>query len=83
MEYGFTDERKELLEELLKPEYQELFQTLIGSSQDLTLSVEQVQEILDSLPDDLSEERRYGPMGWTALDSSIGYFITFLAGPTS
>ena len=57
-EYGFTDGQKELLEELLKAEYQELFQNLIGSSQELTLSVEQVQEILDSLPDDLSEERR-------------------------
>ena len=74
VEYGFTDERKELLEELLKPEYQELFQTLIGSSQDLTLSVEQVQEILDSLPDDLSEERRQVILTAYQLLGKVNYF---------
>jgi cell wall-associated NlpC family hydrolase len=74
VEYGFTDEQKELLEELLKPEYQELFQTLIGSSQDLTLSVEQVQEILDSLPDDLSEERRQVILTAYQLLGKVNYF---------
>ena len=73
-EYGFTDEQKELLEELLKPEYQELFQTLIGSRQDLTLSVEQVQEILDSLPDDLSEERRQVILTAYQLLGKVNYF---------
>ena len=74
VECGFTDEQKELLEELLKPEYQELFQTLIGSSQDLTLSVEQVQEILDSLPDDLSEERRQVILTAYQLLGKVNYF---------
>lgn len=74
VEYGFTDEQKSLLEELLKPEYQELFQTLIGSSQDLTLSVEQVQEILDSLPDDLSEERRQVILTAYQLLGKVNYF---------
>lgn len=73
-EYSFTDEQKELLEELLKPEYQELFQALIGSSQDLTLSVEQVQEILDSLPDDLSEERRQVILTAYQLLGKVNYF---------
>ena len=73
-EYGFTDDQKELQEELLKPEYQELFQTLIGSSQDLTLSVEQVQEILDSLPDDLSEERRQVILTAYQLLGKVNYF---------
>ena len=73
-EYGFTDEQKELLEELLKPEYQELFQTLIGSSQDLTLSVEQVREILDNLPDDLSEERRQVILTAYQLLGKVNYF---------
>lgn len=73
-EYGFTDEQKELLEELLKPEYQELFQTLIGSSQDLTLTIEQVQEILDSLPDDLSEERRQVILTAYQLLGKVNYF---------
>lgn len=74
VEYGFTDDQKELLEELLKPEYQELFQTLIGSGQDLTLSVEQVQEILDSLPDDLSEERRQVILTAYQLLGKVNYF---------
>lgn len=73
-EYGFTDDQKELLEELLKPEYQELFQTLIGSSQDLALSVEQVQEILGSLPDDLSEERRQVILTAYQLLGKVNYF---------
>ena len=74
VEYGFTDEQKELLEELLKPEYQELFQTLIGSSQDLTLSVEQVQEILERLPEDLSEERRQVILTAYQLLGKVNYF---------
>lgn len=73
-EYGFTDEQKELLEELLKPEYQELFQTLTGSSQDLTLSVEQVREILGNLPDDLSEERRQVILTAYQLLGKVNYF---------
>lgn len=74
VEYGFTDDQKELLEELLKPEYQELFRTLIGSSQDLTLSVEQVQEILDSLPDNLGEERRQVILTAYQLLGKVNYF---------
>ena len=62
------------LEELLKAEYQELFQNLIGSTQDLTLSVEQVQEILDSLPDDLSEERRQVILTAYQLLGKVNYF---------
>lgn len=73
-EYGFTDEQKGLLEELLKPEYRELFQNLIGSSQDLTLSVEQVREILDSLPDNLSEERRQVILTAYQLLGKVNYF---------
>ena len=74
VEYGFTDDQKELLEELLKPEYQELFRTLIGSSQDLTLSVEQVREILDSLPDNLGEERRQVILTAYQLLGKVNYF---------
>ena len=73
-EYGFTDGQKELLEELLKPEYQELFQTLIGSSQDLTLSIKQVQEILDRLPEELSEERRQVILMAYQLLGKVNYF---------
>nr|WP_325215947.1 NlpC/P60 family protein [uncultured Oscillibacter sp.] len=73
-EYGFTDGQKEMLGELLKPEYLELFQALIGSSQDLTLSIEQVQEILDRLPEGLSEERRQVILTAYQLLGKVNYF---------
>ena len=73
-EYGFTDGQKELLEELLRPEHLELFQALIGSSQDLTLSIEQVQEILDRLPEGLSEERRQVILTAYQLLGKVNYF---------
>ena len=59
---------------LLRPEHLELFQALIGSSQDLTLSIEQVQEILDQLPEDLSEERRQVILTAYQLLGKVNYF---------
>lgn len=73
-EYGFTDEQKSLLEELLKPEYQDLFQSLIGSNQSITLSPQEVQEILSHLPDDLSEERRQVVLTAYQLLGKVNYF---------
>ncbi|MCI8537431.1 MAG: C40 family peptidase [Oscillospiraceae bacterium] len=73
-EYGFTDEQKELLEELLRPEYQELFQALTGSSQSLTLTPQEVQEIMEHLPDDLSEERRQVVLTAYQLLGKVNYF---------
>ena len=57
-EYHFNAEQRELLEELMKPEYQELFMTLTGSYQDIELSPEEIAEIMKTLPADLSEERK-------------------------
>lgn len=73
-EYGFTDEQKALLEEMLKPEYRELFQNLIGSNQSITLSPQEVQEILSRLPDDLSEERRQVVLTAYQLLGKVNYF---------
>lgn len=47
---------------------------IVKTSQDLTLSVEQVQEILDSLPDDLSEERRQVILTAYQLLGKVNYF---------
>lgn len=73
-EYGFTEEQKALLEEMLKPEYQDLFQSLIGSNQSITLSPQEVQEILSRLPDDLSEERRQVVLTAYQLLGKVNYF---------
>ena len=55
--YHFTTEQKKLLEELMQPEYEELFMRLTGSYQDIALSDKEVAEIMEKLPADLSEER--------------------------
>ena len=73
-EYGFTEEQKALLEEMLKPEYRELFQTLIGSSQSITLSPQEVQGILSRLPDNLSEQRRQVVLTAYQLLGKVNYF---------
>ena len=73
-EYGFTEEQKALLEEMLKPEYQDLFQSLIGSNQSITLSPQEVQDILSHLPDDLSEERRQVVLTAYQLLGKVNYF---------
>ena len=57
-EYHFNAEQRKLLEELLQPEYQELFMALTGSYQDIELSPEEIAEIMETLPADLSEERK-------------------------
>ncbi len=44
-----------LLEELMQPEYQELFAALTGSYQDIELSPDEVAKIMENLPADLSE----------------------------
>ena len=57
-EYRFNTEQRKLLEELMQPEYQELFMALTGGYQDIDLSPEEIQEIINKLPTDLSEERK-------------------------
>ena len=57
-EYHFNAEQRKLLEELMQPEYQELFMALMGSYQDIELSPEEIAEIMETLPADLSEERK-------------------------
>lgn len=57
-EYRFNAEQHKLLEELMQPEYQELFAALTGSYQDIELSPDEVAKIMENLPADLSEARR-------------------------
>jgi len=57
-EYRFSADQRKLLEELMQPEYQELFAALTGSYQDIELSPDEVAKIMENLPADLSEARR-------------------------
>lgn len=73
-EYGFTDDQKQLLEEMLKPEYQDLFRSLIGSGPGTTLTPQEVQDILSRMPDDISEERRQVVLTAYQLLGKVHYF---------
>ena len=72
--YHFNAEQRKLLEELMRPEYQELFLALTGSYQDITLSPEESAEILKKLPADLSEERKEVVLMAYQLLGKVHYF---------
>jgi len=52
--FGFTDEQIEMLHELLKPDYLLLFQSLLGIQNPAGLTQEEINQILASLPKNLS-----------------------------
>ena len=72
--YHFTTEQKKLLEELMQPEYEELFMRLTGSYQDIALSDKKVAEIMEKLPADLSEERKQVVLTAYQLLGKVHYF---------
>ena len=73
-EYHFTAEQKKLLEELVQPEYEELFMRLTGSYQDIALGDKEVTEIMKKLPADLSEERKQVVLTAYQLLGKVNYF---------
>lgn len=72
--YHFTTEHKKLLEELMQPEYQELFAALTGSYQDIELSPDEVAKIMEDLPANLSEARREVVLTAYQLLGRVHYF---------
>ena len=73
-EYRFNAEQHKLLEELMQPEYQELFAVLTGSYQDIELSPDEVAKIMENLPADLSEARREVVLTAYQLLGRVHYF---------
>ena len=73
-EYRFNAEQHKLLEELMQPEYEELFMRLTGSYQDIALSDKEVAEIMKKLPADLSEERKQVVLTAYQLLEKVNYF---------
>lgn len=73
-EYRFTAEQHKLLEELMQPEYEELFMRLTGSYQDIELSPDEVAKIMENLPADLSEARREVVLTAYQLLGRVHYF---------
>ena len=72
--YHFNAGQRKLLEELMRPEYQELFLALTGSYQDIALGPEEIAEILEKLPADLSEERKEVVLTAYQLLGKVHYF---------
>ena len=73
-EYRFNADQRKLLEELMQPEYQELFAALTGSYQDIELSPDEVAKILENLPADLSENRKQVVLTAYQLLGKVHYF---------
>ena len=73
-EYRFNADQRKLLEELMQPEYQELFAALTGSYQDIELSPDEVVKIMKKLPADLSEERKQVVLTAYQLLGKVNYF---------
>lgn len=73
-EYHFTAEQHKLLEELMQPEYEELFMRLTGSYQDIALGDKEAAEIMKKLPADLSEERKQVVLTAYQLLGKVNYF---------
>ena len=73
-EYRFNAEQHKLLEELMQPEYQELFAALTGSYQDIELSPDEVAKIMENLPADLSENRKQVVLTAYQLLGTVHYF---------
>jgi len=72
--YGFNSERAAQVRELLQPEYAELFLRLTGSYVDITLSAEEIAAIMETLPDDLSENRKEVVLTAYSLLDKVKYF---------
>ena len=73
-EYRFSTEQRKLLDELMQPEYQELFAALTGSYQDIELSPDAVARIMENLPANLSETRREIVLTAYQLLGKVQYF---------
>lgn len=73
-EYNFTPEQRQMLTELKKPEYQEMFMALAGSYRDIALTPKEIAEIIANLPEDLSEERRQVVLTAYQLEGKVNYF---------
>ncbi len=71
---GFSTVRAAQVRELLQPQYAELFKRLTGSYQDITLSADEIAEIMKTLPADLSEERKNVVLTAYSLLSKVHYF---------
>ena len=75
-EYGFTDQQQEMLEELLKPDYDDIFLSLIGNYQPggAPIGSVDISDIQGTLPDDLDPLRETIVLTAYQLLGKVTYF---------
>ena len=75
-EYGFTDQQREMLEELLKPDYDDIFLPLIGNYQPggTPIGPVDISDIQGTLPDDLDPLRESIVLTAYQLLGKVTYF---------
>ena len=77
-EYQFTPYQKQMLEELMQPEYAQMLSELVGTlgtaGGSIALTPMQAQEMLQNLPADLSPERRRVMEKAYSLVGKVNYF---------
>ena len=75
-EYGFTDQQREMLEELLKPDYDGIFLSLIGNYQPggTPIGPVDISDIQGTLPDDLDPLRESIVLTAYQLLGKVTYF---------
>ena len=75
-EYGFTDQQREMLEELLKPDYDDIFLSLIGDYQPdgMPIGPVDISDIQGTLPDDLDPLRESIVLTAYQLLGKVTYF---------
>ena len=75
-EYGFTAQQREMLEELLKPDYDDIFLSLIGNYQPggTTIGPVDISDIQGTLPDDLDPLRESIVLTAYQLLGKVTYF---------
>lgn len=76
--YNFTLYQKQALYEIMQPEYAQMLSELVGTlgitGSSIELTPEQVQEMLENLPDNLSPERRAVMEVAYSLVGKVNYF---------
>jgi len=74
--YGFTDQQREMLEELLKPDYDDIFLSLIGNYQPdgTPIGPVDISDIQGTLPDDLDPLRESIVLTAYQLLGKVTYF---------
>ena len=75
-EYGFTDQQREMLEELLKPDYDDIFLSLIGNYQPdgTPIGPVDISDIQGTLPDELDPLRESIVLTAYQLLGKVTYF---------